>query len=308
MKEHLWEVQAAKSFCKMKKDWLSHERIHLSFVKHSGKPECKQELAIEGAIKLTGTDGAVNLSYLILSGRLRKMAEMKKKEAAEKQQKFVEPLFTSMGGTVASRSADGASCTFREFAVLCGTASEYVLRMLTCAGEQTSTGGIQPVSGAKRESIFVPISAGDLVCFAKAIEFAYQEYMTMVCSAPGYTGENKDAPQDPAPANEPQAPANTQTHAPAEHPRMSCIVWETGGITDGLPQAIKYDPQHIVGVIQDMTRTLLKDKRLVANVDDYNATVGFINTQSPGAMTIHYTGKENQQVQAALCIKIAEFI
>ena len=121
MKEHLWEVQAAKSFCKMKKDWLSHERIHLSFVKHSGKPECKQELVIEGAIKLAGTDGAVNLSYLILTGRLRKIAEMKKKEAAEKQQRYVDPLFTSMGGTVASRSADGASCTFREFAVLCVT-------------------------------------------------------------------------------------------------------------------------------------------------------------------------------------------
>ena len=103
MKEHLWEVQAAKSFCKMKKDWLSHERIHLSFVKHSGKPECKQELVIEGAIKLAGTDGAVNLSYLILTGRLRKIAEMKKKEAAEKQQRYVDPLFTSMGGTVASR-------------------------------------------------------------------------------------------------------------------------------------------------------------------------------------------------------------
>ena len=303
MKEHLWEVQAAKSFCKMKKDWLSHERIHLSFVKHSGKPECKQELVIEGAIKLAGTDGAVNLSHLILTGRLRKIAEMKKKEAAEKQQRYVDPLFTSMGGTVASRSADGASCTFREFAVLCGTASEYVLRMLTCAGEQTSTGGIQPVSGAKRESIFVPISAGDLVCFAKAIEFAYQEYMTMVCSAPGYTGENKDAPQDQAPAGE----AEPQAPAPAEHPRMSCIVWETGGITDGLPQAIKHDPQHIVGVIQNMTRTLLKEKRLVANADDYNATVAFINSQTPGAVTIHYAGKENPQTQAALCIKIAEF-
>lgn len=308
MKENIWEVQAAKSFCKMKKDWLEFERIHLSFVRHSGKPECKQELAIEGAIKLLGVDGAVNLSYLIQTGRLKKMAEIKKKDAAEKQQKYVDPLFTSMGGTVTSRSADGASCTFREFAVLSGTASEYVLRMLTCAGEQTMTGGIQPVSGAKRESIFVPISAGDLVCFAKAIDFAYQKYMTMVCEAPGYNGEKNDTDGEPVPATEPQAPSNAQPTVATEYPRISCILWETGGITDGLPQAVKSKPQHIVGTIQNMTRALLKEKRLVANVDDYNAAVKFVNAQAPGAVTIHYVGKEDPQAQAALCIKLAEFI
>lgn len=177
-KDFFWQIQGATSFCKAKNDWLPYQRIHLSFVKHDGKDKgCKQLLAIEGSLKVHGADGALALYQLVVSGGLKALAAKSKNKAAANGSGNAEPIFKSVGGTTSERAKDG-KCQFRQFSIIPGAKSDYTLVMMTCAGEQNATGGVQPVKGAQRSSIYVPMSSMDLIDMVTSMMAEYEAYRT----------------------------------------------------------------------------------------------------------------------------------
>lgn len=170
-----WQAQGIKSFCKAKGDWLKFDRVHLSFVSHAGKPSCKQIVAIEGALKIHGKDGALFLSDMVLSGAAKKLADNSR--AQVEQGEYAKAIFESMGGTSAARSKEG-KCMFRSFSLVPGMKSDYVIQMTTCDGVENATGGIQAISGAKRDTIRVALSAGELFDFARSVQIEYTAFRT----------------------------------------------------------------------------------------------------------------------------------
>lgn len=227
-KEYFWQMQGLTSFCKAKGNWLPYDKIHLSFVKHEGRDKgCKQVLAIEGALKVHGSDGALYLSELVLSGAAKKLAE--KSRANPGNNGYLSPIFTSMGGTVASRSQDG-KCVFRQFSVAPGMKSDFVFSMMTCDGEETKTGGIQPVKGAKRESINVSLSSADLVDFAASVKAEYAAYRTSMMLQP------QEQPSQASPAAHPSQAAP----APQSAPQPSAPE-PAGQKIEGVPLVIMYE-------------------------------------------------------------------
>lgn len=298
-RDYFWQMQGLTSFCKARADWLEFDRIHLSFVKHEGrKNNCKQTLAIEGAVKLHGSDGVLYLSELILSGEAKKMAEKSKKEANDG---FVQPFFTTMGGTVSSRSNKG-QCMFRQFSVAAGNKSDYVFQMMTCAGEENATGGIQPVKGAKRDTIYVSLSTADLVDFARAVQMEVTAYRTtkMLTSAGMMPPvERKDAPDDVkgAEQNKPKdsAPKNKQ---------MLVIITVPNGIVNG-GRPFATSTQNGVKTLKAVVTAMLHaPQRYVCDTEHYQSAVQLIEEEKEGAVDISLTGKYDSQEKATISLVV----
>ena len=292
-KDYFWQIQGLTSFCKARADWLEYDRIHLSFVKHEGKNNnCKQTLAIEGAVKLHGSDGVLYLSELILSGAAKKLAEKAKAAAGNG---YVQPIFTSMGGTVSARSNNG-QCMFRQFSVAPGTKSEYVLQMMTCPGEENATGGIQPVKGAKRESIYVPLSSGDLVSFAKAVQIEVTAFRTAKMLSEGNKGNvQPETPAQPAP--------NTQPVAQSEKPTLAIIYETTGIVNRGLPFAMLATDG--VSVLKGVIQALLgAPERYICIPEQYNNAVKLIESKQKGSAIVNLAGKQDNSKKASIVVVI----
>lgn len=292
-KDYFWQIQGLTSFCKARADWLEYDRIHLSFVKHEGKNNnCKQTLAIEGAVKLHGSDGVLYLSELILSGAAKKLAEKAKAAAGNG---YVQPIFTSMGGTVSARSNNG-QCMFRQFSVAPGTKSEYVLQMMTCPGEENATGGIQPVKGAKRESIYVPLSSGDLVSFAKAVQIEVTAFRTAKMLSESNKGNAQpETPAQPAP--------NTQPVAQSEKPTLAIIYETTGIVNRGLPFAMLATDG--VSVLKGVIQALLgAPERYICIPEQYNNAVKLIESKQKGSAIVNLAGKQDNSKKASIVVVI----
>lgn len=271
-------------------------------MKHEGKNNnCKQTLAIEGAVKLHGSDGVLYLSELILSGAAKKLAEKAKAAAGNG---YVQPIFTSMGGTVSARSNNG-QCMFRQFSVVPGTKSEYVLQMTTCPGEENATGGIQPVKGAKRESIYVPLTSGDLVSFAKAVQIEVTAFRTVKMLSDGSKNSEENHTQ-PAPSEQPaeQKPAaqTTQT-VPAEKPTLAIIYETTGIVNRGLPFAML--AENGVNVLKGVIQALLgAPERYVCIPEQYNNAVKLIEGKQKGSAIVNLAGKQDASKKASIVVVI----
>lgn len=298
-----WQVQGLKSFCKAKGDWLNFEKIHLSFVSHEGKPTCKQVMSIEGAIKIHGKDGALFLSDMILSGVAKKIADSNR--AAVQQGEYAKPIFESMGGTSAARSKDG-KCMFRNFSVSPGLKSDYVFTMVTCAGTENSTGGIQAVSGAKRDTIHVSLSSGDLFDFARSVQIEYTAFRTL-CLSKGSRPANTLS--TPVQGNQPQTPEVTQPQSvSANLPvlRRVCVIVDTSGTFNlGIP--IVTTSEKAILVIQEATKAVLKnEKRFVAEAESYRNAVDFCSHNEKGTVSVLYSGKTETQASCAVVISIVD--
>lgn len=297
-KDYFWQIQGLTSFCKARADWLEYDRIHLSFVKHEGKNNnCKQTLAIEGAVKLHGSDGVLYLSELILSGAVKKLAEKAKAAAGNG---YVQPIFTSIGGTVSVRSNNG-QCMFRQFSVAPGSKSEYVLQMTTCPGEENSTGGIQPVKGAKRESIYVPLSSGDLVSFAKAVQIEVTAFRTARMLS-GNTENSEKGHTQPA-TLEKHTVQPAQSAAQAEKPTLAIIYETTGIVNKGLPFAMLAD--NGVNMLKGVVQALLgAPERYVCIPEQYNKAVKLIEDKQKGSAIVNLAGKQDASKKASIVVVI----
>lgn len=298
-KDYFWQIQELTSFCKARADWLEYDRIHLSFVKHEGKNNnCKQILAIEGAVKIHGSDGVLYLSELILSGAAKKLAEKAKAAAGNS---YVRPIFTSIGGTVSARSNNG-QCMFRQFSVAPGTKSEYVLQMMTCPGEENATGGIQPVKEAKRESIYVPLTSGDLVSFAKAVQIEVTAFRT-ARMLNERTKNSEESRTQPAPPEQNVAQPAAQSTVQAEKPTLAIIYETTGIVNKGLPFAMLAD--NGVSMLKGVVQALLgAPERYICIPEQYNKAVGLIEGKQKGSAIVNLAGKQDASKKASIVVVI----
>lgn len=278
-KDYFWQVQGLKSFCKAKSDWLAFDRIHLSFVKHEGKQaECKQSLAIEGAVKLHGSDGALYLSEMILAGAAKKAAEQAKKS----DKNMPEPFFVSMGGTIPSRSNKGV-CTFRQFSVAPGSKSDFVFQMMSCPGELNETGGIQPVKGAARESIFVPLSMGDLVDFARSIQIEVSAFRTAMLMS-------------------------TVTEQPAQRPysrtedKMLAVIYDTAGLVNrGFPFVV-YASKGVSAIKQIICDLLATKEKYVCPPEEYGVAAQLLNGNKVGSAIMNLRSKNSEKTTSLVVV------
>ena len=300
-----WQAQGLKSFCKAKNDWFDFGKVHLSFVKHGGRPKCEQLAAIEGAVPFHGTDGALHLASMILSGKAAKLAKTTKEAAGENN--YVKPFFSSMGGTPASRTKDG-KCQFRQFSVAAGNRSDYVFQMMTCAGKENETGMIQPISGAERTTIVVPICSGDLVDFANSVQAEYNAYRVYAYAnrngggTPHHAEESDPENLTAMEMDAPEAPAA----APAGGVDKVAILYdytENPSFNRGLPVAVEISRAQ--PLIQDIVRLLLaRPDRLVANPNEYNACIKKITDGELGNCLISFKGKKNPDAKGGISVVI----
>ena len=308
-KDSFWEVQALKSFCKAKTDWLRFERIHLSFVQHEGKDNsCKQILAIEGALKVHGADGALFLSDMILSGAAKKLAD-KSKEIAQKEGKnYPSPIFVSMGGTTTSRSKDGKA-VFRQFSLIAGKKSDFVFQMLQCEGEESSTGGVQRKKGVQAQSINVPLSAGDLFDFARSIQIEWMAFRTMCMNgegvnyiAPSEEPEDCDVVSDNVHQELPSS-SNKEDSVPTT---VALIYDDKGYLNNGYPIPVK--KENAIAIIQSITKEFLNlEGRLVADPSSYQQAVAVIEKwENNNIAVIRYIGKKDETKTCNLVVRVCD--
>ena len=310
--EPVWQVQGSKSFCKLKSDWLAFDKFHLSFVKHEGKPNCKQVAAIEGAVKVHGADGVLCLAEIVLSGAAERMA----KESREKANGgYAQPFFASMGGTLPSRSKDG-KCTFRQFSVSPGSKSDYVFTMMQCAGEvNSSTGGIQPVKGAQRETIIVPLSSGDIVDFSRSIINEHTAYRTM-CMLQGkgvFTEGNTGKTTETASSGK----ENQNSISTAEDAsrfiknKTVCVLYDATSVpvlNNGVPLVVSLDKA--VDYIKDVVKLFLAaPETYVCDTNSYKLAVEAISEKKIGYSTLlSFTGKRDPSKRGGVIIVIDDII
>lgn len=293
MSDYFWQIQGATSFCKAKGDWLAYGRVHLSFVQHEGKPHCKQISAIEGAVKLHGADGALFLSDMILSGAIKKKAE---KSRAEANGGFAAPVFTSMGGTTASRSKDGTP-TFRQFTLVPGLKTDYVFSMMTCGGEINPIGGIQPLKGAQRTTIRVPLSTGDLIDFARSIQTEYGAYRThclMKGDEPTVTEEETETPSG----------KNAGTEAPPDE--VFCIAYDSNCLINGgfpLIAPVSRSAEMILEMTRDLMRTELRFK---ADTESARAVIKSLQDGKCGSYKISFTSEADAKQECCIVVVISK--
>lgn len=294
MNDYFWQIQSATSFCKAKGDWLAFGRIHLSFVQHEGKPHCKQTAAIEGAIKLHGADGALYLSDMILSGTVKKKAE---KSRAEANGGFAAPIFTSMGGTAASRSKDGTA-TFRQFSLAPGSRSDYVFSMMTCAGEMNTIGGIQPLKGAQRTTIYVPLSSGDLVDFARSVQTEYGAYRTH-CLTKG---------EKPAIVKEggEEKPSDENAGTKASPDEIFCIAYDSDCLINGGFPLIA-PVSRGAEMIREMVRILMKERlRFKADTEAARAVIKSLQNGECGSYTVPFTSEADAKQECCIVVVVSK--
>lgn len=280
--EPFWQLQAAKSFVKAKNDWMGFNKIHLSFVKHEGKPNCKQVAAIEGALSVHGASGALALAGIVLSGGAKKLAEQSRAQA---NGGYAQPFFVAMGGTPAKRSKDG-KCVSRTFTLAPGSRSEYVMTMTECEGEENSLGGIMPKRDVPRESIHVPLTAFDLMDFAQSVLTECTAYR-----AKALMTEETDVVPAAQPVQAAPAPATAPaTSAPTG---LLCVIYDTAKMINGGVPVIT-TVENAISIVQTAIRQLLASPaRLVANTETYNNAAALCASGNPGTAVISFTGKEN---------------
>ena len=231
LKYDLWNAQAKTSFVKAKTDWFDgnkfDSRLHLSFVKHKGKPNCEQVCAIEIGIPMVkaGSDGngktgvtALSLAWLITSGALARRAAASKQAAKERNEKYADDVWACIGGTTVNRSKDGKA-EFRKVSIAPGNAEgTFVMKAACCEGEQSSSmGGVQPKAGAQWTTIMVPVDMEYMEAFALNIQVEWEAHRTAMAVSQRCSLPSPVQPEAKADAEKPAVPeASPVTNAASE--------------------------------------------------------------------------------------------
>ena len=287
-KDSFWAMQGLKSFCKAKNDWLPYGRVHLSFVRHTGKEDgCKQQLAIEGGVKLHGADGLLYLAELVMSGGVKQCAARSREKAGANG--YAAPIFTCMGGTISARAKDG-KCIFRQFALAPGTKSDYVMSMMMCAGEESATGGVQPVKGAQRETIYVSLSAADLVDFSRSVLAEYTAYRTAIMlNAYAATPASASAPEPDTEQHTAPESAPTAT----EEAKAVAVIYDTVGcINRGQPYVV-YASDAEEALKDAIIKMRDADEHYVCGVEDFRTCLDFLESEQHGSIVVPLAGKNS---------------
>ncbi|MEG1925300.1 MAG: hypothetical protein RR415_06105 [Ruthenibacterium sp.] len=223
-KDHFAAQQGKMSFVKAKMDWAAIDKIHLSFVKHTGQPTCSPVSHIEAALSVGGATGALYLSQLVISGVASQKRKISLAKTADERKAnpgktvYPQPFFESFGGT----AAKGKETLFRAVSLAPGMATDYVLQAKEGAGEITNTGGIQMKKGAKETRISVGFSSAELLAFAVAIQIEWTAYRAA-------TQTREGPPQRYAPAT--TSTDTTTAKEESKMPKAVYIVYDSIGIS-----------------------------------------------------------------------------
>lgn len=202
---------AATSFVKAMGDWLNIDKVHLSFVQHTGlKNGCKQVAAIEAALPVYRASGKVinnqpednvsglqKLSYMIQNGslfsRLKKSrAAALSKYTAEHQTAnnsddiYCESVFEFIGGSAAKvKNGKNIPIRYRRIAIVPASFkpnrgnNNIILEALECDGAATNTAGFIPQKGfPNKTQIRVTFKPAEFVVFVDAMMNAWQAELT----------------------------------------------------------------------------------------------------------------------------------
>ena len=87
----IYQIQGPKSFLKVKMDWANIDKVHLSFVSHTGRANgCSPIAHVEGALRINGGDGALYFCEAILSGVMHKRRQKALNDAKAAGEKYPE--------------------------------------------------------------------------------------------------------------------------------------------------------------------------------------------------------------------------
>lgn len=295
-RDYVFQQQGLKSFVKIKMDWAKFNKLHFSFVQHSGKPECKQVAKIEAALKIDGADGALLLAESILSGLMGRKRSLSLKEKQEQNQKFAKPVFSSLGGTVSKRAADGI-CMFRQVTLAPGNNSEYVLQALEAEGEETQTGGITMKQGATATRISVGFSQDELISMASAIKIAWQAYMTceMLKNSSYSPVQPQSATLNDSKAKEPEPTASVPVSKPVpEKPSTVWVVYDTLGVYFEVAGTAESAVSSVQTAITELRKNYKYQRK---DNEDYNmAKEAILNNSDSIPMIVLYSGDKTCQI------------
>ena len=196
----------ASSFVKARADWLNIDKVHLSFVQHSGmKNGCKKLAAIEAALPIyraTGkmvnnmpednVSGLQKLAYMVSNGSLFTRLKNSRAAAMDKYRKenpngangdiYCESVFEFVGGSEA-KNKNGHTVPIRYRKISIAPAAfkanrpntNIVLEAFECDGSTTTTAGFVPQKGCPNKvQIRVGFKPAEFVVFIQAIMNVWQ--------------------------------------------------------------------------------------------------------------------------------------
>lgn len=183
IKDFIAQMQGSKAFVKAKADAFAIGKVHLSFVAHSGKPECVQEAVVEGYLDFKD---ATQLYYLCMSGDIKLRYSRSIKKQQETQAKYADPIWNYNGGSNAKYDQAGnlvKPCRYYEISVSPGSKAEIAFQAKEGDGEVTETGGFMLKKGSTLKRVNVPFNFVDFCSFIVTIHdavTAYQVYRLQV--------------------------------------------------------------------------------------------------------------------------------
>lgn len=225
----LYEQQGASSFVKVKLDWAPIGKVHLSFVKHSGKNNGCQQLAhIEAALGASspGGESALFLSEAILNGLIARKRAMAIQRQQETKSKYPEPIFVASGG---SPARNGKPCLWRQVTLSPGMKKPYALSALEAEGTVNKMGGFAKKENAEITRIDVAFTEEELIAFAGAIKMGWQAYLISSGACASESRHTASAPEEPAMPAAASAAAPAQPSA-AALPSHVYVVYDDGGV------------------------------------------------------------------------------
>ena len=191
----------AMSFVKARGDWLNIDKIHLSFVQHTGlKNGCKQVSAIEAALpiyraagKLAGNNqpednvsGLQKLDYMVHNGSLFSRLKASRAAALKKSNGngdiYCESVFEYIGGS-AAKVKNGQQIPIRYRKISVSPAAfkpnqentNLILEAFECDGGTTTTGGFVPLKGfPNKTQIRVMFKPAEFVVFVESMMNAWK--------------------------------------------------------------------------------------------------------------------------------------
>lgn len=197
----------ASSFVKARADWLNIDKVHLSFVQHTGlKNGCKKLAAIEAALPIyraTGkmvnnmpednVSGLQKLAYMVSNGSLFTRLKNSRSAALEKYRKenpngtangdiYCDSVFEFVGGSEAkSKNGNNIPIRYRKISIAPAAFkanrqnSNIVLEAFECDGSTTNTAGFVPQKGCPNKvQIRVGFKPAEFVVFIQAIMNVWQ--------------------------------------------------------------------------------------------------------------------------------------
>lgn len=226
----IFQQQGPMSFMKVKMDWARIGKLHLSFVKHSGRKNgCTQLAHIEAAIDLFGGPGKENAHYLaesIKNGYFERLRAESIRKKQETNSQYCDPIFASNGG---SQAKENRPCMWRVVTIAPGLKTDYAVSVSEAEGVVNAMGGFSKKEGAQITRIDVGMSREEMLALAGVITSASECYMNYMIG-PGAFSNGNAAPT--APAQSSVAPNENSRPAPAvqtERPEFCWAIYDTLG-------------------------------------------------------------------------------